>query len=38
MIHPLWLSSDWKNATEEEVILALFNAPQHLDPKDMVQI
>ena len=38
MIHPLWLSKDWKNAGEEDIISALLNAPQHLDPEDMVQI
>jgi hypothetical protein len=38
MAHYLWGSNQWENATEEDVILALFNAPRHPDPFDMGQI
>lgn len=38
MVHELWETHDWKNSTEEQAIQALFNPPQHPDPKDMRDI
>lgn len=38
MAHQLWTTQEWKTATEEEVICALFDAPKFLDPCDMQEI
>ena len=38
MAHYLWGSNQWENATEEQVISALFDAPFFPDPSDMGQI
>lgn len=37
-IHELWTTHNWKTATEEEIIQALFNPPPFLDPRDMAEI
>jgi hypothetical protein len=34
MIHSLWETHKWEDATEEEVIAALFNAPKLANPLD----
>ena len=34
-MHELWTTHDWENATEEQIIAALFNAPPFIDPHDM---
>lgn len=38
MIHELWSSHDWENATEEQIVRALFNAPSFPNPFDMAEI
>jgi hypothetical protein len=38
MVHALWESHEWKSATEEQIIQALFNAPQFINPFDMEEI
>ena len=35
MIHKLWQTGKWKEASEEEVIMALFDTPQHIPPEDV---
>lgn len=37
-VHALWTTKDWANASEEEVIQALFNTPPHPDPRDFNHI
>lgn len=38
MTHQLWESKDWKNASTESVISALFDSPKHPDPFDIASI
>ena len=38
MTHELWRSRTWSTASEEEVIQALFNAPEFLDLRDMAEL
>ena len=38
MAHILWTTKDWKNATEEQVLSALFNLPDKTPPEDAAQI
>ena len=38
MVHELWESHAWKEASEEQIIQALFNAPQFICPFDMEEI
>lgn len=38
MTHELWETHKWATATEEQVIQALFNAPEFIDPRDMSEI
>jgi hypothetical protein len=37
-IHHLWDTHDWDNATEEQIISALFNSPTEIHPFDMADI
>jgi hypothetical protein len=34
-MHELWTTHNWQNATEEQIIAALFNAPPFICPEDM---
>ena len=38
MAHELWETHEWSIASEEQVIQALFSAPQLIDPRDMREI
>ena len=37
-MHQLWTTHAWEQASTEEVIAALFDAPSCQDPRDMAQI
>lgn len=38
MPHKLWNTHEWSTATEEQVIQALFDAPEFIYPFDMSEI
>lgn len=35
MIHPLWETNNWSNASDEAIISALFNAPRFVPVEGM---
>lgn len=37
-MHELWTTHEWQQATQEQVVAALFDAPQFPDPRDMGQL
>jgi len=37
-MHELWTTHDWQSVQTEQVVAALFDAPQFPDPRDMGEI